>query len=197
MLLNRQLAGMLAQYRANTKAAGTQVWSNGNGGTMWRAPPTGFMKINFDGAVFDDANMSGVGVVIRDCYGEVLAYCSDKISHAYEAEVTEALAAQKALSFAQELGFQNVILEGDELGLIQALKSQEQNLCPLGLLVEDVKIYSSHFQRVLYSHVKRNNNSVTHNLVRHAISIPDCQICMEDVPPHIVLVLHSDVTHLH
>ena len=92
---------------------------------MWRAPPTGFMKINFDGAVFDDANMSGVGVVIRDSYGEVLASCSEKISQAYEAEVIEALAAQKALSFAQELGFQNVILEGDALGLIQALKSQE------------------------------------------------------------------------
>ena len=92
---------------------------------MWRAPPAVFMKINFDGAVFDDANMSGVGVVIRDSYGEVLASCSEKISQAYEAEVIEALAAQKALSFAQELGFQNVILEGDALGLIQALKSQE------------------------------------------------------------------------
>ena len=41
--------------------------------------------------------MSGVGVVIRDSYGEVLALCSEKISQAYEAEVTEALATQKAL----------------------------------------------------------------------------------------------------
>ena len=92
-----QTAGMLAQYRANTEAAGTQVWSNENGGNMWRAPPVSFVKINFDGAVFDDANMSGVGVVIRDSYGEVLALCSEKISQAYEAEVTEALATQKAL----------------------------------------------------------------------------------------------------
>ena len=60
-----------------------------------------------------------------------------------------------------------------------------------------MKIYSSHFQRVLYSHVKRNNNSVAHNLARHAISIPDCQVWMEDVPPRTVSVLHSDVTHLH
>ena len=86
------------------------------------------------------ANKSGVGVVIRDSYGAVLASCLEKIFQAYKAEVTEALAARKALSFAHELGFQNVILEGDALGLIQALKSQEQNLCPLGLLVEYVKI---------------------------------------------------------
>ena len=59
---------------------------------MWRVPLASFVKINFDGTVFDDTNMSGVGVVIRDSYGEVLASCSEKISQAYEAEVTEALA---------------------------------------------------------------------------------------------------------
>ncbi|XP_065619309.1 uncharacterized protein LOC136063207 [Quercus suber] len=144
-----QAAELLAQYKANTEASGTHVRSNGNGGYRWRAPQAGFVKVNFDGAVFDDANKSGVGVVIRDSYGAVLASCSEKILQAYKAELTEALAAWKALSFAHELGFQNVILEGDALHLIQALKSQEQSLCALGLLVEDVKIYSSHFQRVL------------------------------------------------
>ena len=99
--------------------------------------------------------------------------------------------------FAHELGFQRIILEGDALGLIQALKSQEQNLSPLGLLVGDVKLYSNHFQRVLYSHVKRNGNSVAHNLAKHAICIPDFQVWMEDVPPHIVSFLYLDVTHLH
>ena len=77
------------------------------------------------------------------------------------------------------------------------MKSQEQNLSPLGLLVEDVKVYSNHFQRVLYSHVKRNGNSVAHNLVKHAIRMPDFQVWMEDVPSHIVSFLYSDVTHLH
>ena len=65
------------------------------------------------------------------------------------------MAALKALTFAHELGFQNVILEGDALSLIQALKSQEQNLGPLGLLGEDVKVYANNFRRLLYSHVKR------------------------------------------
>ena len=98
------------------------------------------------------------------------------MSQAYKAEEIEALAAWKALMFAHELGFQSVILEGDALGLIQALKSQEQNVCPLGLLVEDVKVYSNHFRRVLYSHIKRNGNSIAHSLAKHAISILDLQV---------------------
>ena len=133
-----QTAELLVQYRANTEASDTQVRSNGNGGNRWRAPQASFVKVNFDGAVFEDSNKLGVGVVIRDSNGTVLASCLEKIFQAYKAEETKALAARKALSFVHELGFQNVILKGDALGLIQALKSQEQNLCPLGLLGEDV-----------------------------------------------------------
>ena len=102
----------------------------------------------------------------------------------------------KALSFAHELGFQNIVLEGDALNLIQALKAQEQNLLPWGLLVEDVKEYGTKFRRVLYSQVKRNGNSVAHNLAKHALCIPNFQVWMKDVPPHIVQFLQFDVTHL-
>ena len=99
--------------------------SNSNGGNRWRAPQAGFVKVNFDGALFGDSNKSGVGAVIKDNNGDVLASFSEKIFQAYKAEEIEALVALKALTFTHELGFQNVTIEGDVLGLIQALKSQE------------------------------------------------------------------------
>ena len=120
----------LVQYRANLQCSKVQVVSNKNGGNRWRASLVGFVKENFDGAIFDNSSMSGVGVVIRDTNGAVLASCAEKIGHAYKADETEALVALKALTFAHELGFQNVVLEGDALGLIQVLKSQEHNLSP-------------------------------------------------------------------
>ena len=192
-----QTRAKLAQYRADIQCLEVQVVSNGNGGNRWRAPATGFVKVNFDGAIFGDSSMSGVGVVIRDTNGAVLASCAEKIGHAYKADETEALAALKALTLAHELGFQNVVFKGDALGLIQALKSQEQNLSLWGLLVEDVKVYGTKFRRLLYSHVKRNGNSVAHNLAKHVICILDFQVWMEDVPSHIVLFLHLDVSYLH
>ena len=96
--------------------------TNGSGGMRWRCPPAGLVKINFDGAVFGASNMFGIGVVIWDSNGAVLASCSQKIPQSYKVEEIEALAALKALSFAFELGFRSAILEGDSLGLIQALK---------------------------------------------------------------------------
>lgn len=147
--------------------------SSGNGGNRWQTPPLGFVKINFDGAVFKDTNMSSVGVVIRDNNGAVLASFSENIPQAYKADKIEALAAMKALSFAHELGFRSAVLKGDSLRLIQALKSEVHSLSPLGLLLEDVKVYARNFVRLLYSHVKRNGNNVAHSLAKYAICIPN------------------------
>ena len=47
--------------------------SNSNGGNRWRAPQASFVKVNFDGALFGDSNKLGVGIVIRDNNGAVLA----------------------------------------------------------------------------------------------------------------------------
>ena len=95
------------------------------------------------------------------------------------------------------LGFSSAILEGDSLGLIQALKSEERSLSPMGLLIEDVKVLANNFVRLLYSHVKRNDNRVAHSLDRNALCIPDFQIWMKDIPSHIVLILQLDVAELH
>ena len=92
--------------------------SNGSGGNRWRAPPIGFVKVNFDGANSDVSRLSSVGVVIRDSNNTILASCAEKIDQAYKAKDMEALATLKALTFTHKLGFQNVVLEGDALSLI-------------------------------------------------------------------------------
>ena len=107
--------------------------SSGIEGTRWRPPQSGFVKVNFDGAVFDNSNSLSVGDIIQNHNGAVMASYAKKLNQAYKAEEIEALAALKALQFAYDLGFQNAILEGVLLGLIKALKVEDHNLTPLGL----------------------------------------------------------------
>ena len=52
--------------------------SNGSGGNRWTAPPNGFVKVKFDGANAEASRLSGVGVVIRDSDGAILASCAEK-----------------------------------------------------------------------------------------------------------------------
>ena len=146
--------------------------------------------------MFDSSHSSGVGAVIRNHNGADMVSCVEKLNQAYKAEEIEALVALKALQFAFDLGFQNAILEGNSLGLIKALKAKDHNLSPWVLLVEDVKLVANNFVNLLYSHIKRNSNSVAHNLAKHAIRISDFQVWMEDVASHVVSFLHLDVVHL-
>ena len=102
-----QVKQKLAQFRADWQNTEVQVMdSNSNiGGSSWSSPQDGLVKINFDRAIFSESNQSGVGVVIRDNNGAVLASCSEKIHQAYKPDKVEALAALKAVTFAHELGF--------------------------------------------------------------------------------------------
>ena len=60
----------------------------------WNAPPSGLHKINVDGATSEDGRPSGVGVVIRDCRGMVVAASAKVLPAQYSVEVTEALAVE-------------------------------------------------------------------------------------------------------
>ena len=162
----------------------------------WEPPPANFVKINFDGAVFSKDKFSGVGAVIRDENGLVLGSCSKHLPQAYSAVEVEALAAATALALAEDLGMQRVILEGDSLVIIKALREEEQFFSPVGLLLEDVRMLSLSFQQLLYSHTKREGNSVAHNLARYANSIPEFLVWMEDVPPCIQSFVQADLASL-
>ena len=100
-----QVKQKLAQFRADWQNTEVQVMDSNIGGSSWSSPQDGLVKINFDRAIFSESNQSGVGVVIRDNNGPVLASCSEKIHQAYKPDEVEALAALKAVTFAHELGF--------------------------------------------------------------------------------------------
>ena len=113
------------------------------------------VKINFDGAVFSKENKSGIGVVVRNENGLVLGSCTKRLSQAYSAMEIETMVATTALVFASELGVRQAILEGDSMAVIKALKEFKYPLSPLGLLLEDVIMFSQKIDTMLYSHTKR------------------------------------------
>ena len=161
--------------------------------SRWKPPRSEFLKINYDGAIFPNENKSGIGVVIRDGDGEVIASCSKLLHQAYSSREVEAMAAVTALSLASDIGVQQAILEGDSLEVFKAQTDDSVPLAPFGLFIDEVKSLSSQFVKLLYSHTFREGNSLAHGLARHAIGIPDFLVWMEDVPPHLYSVVQADL----
>ncbi|XP_065635620.1 uncharacterized protein LOC136070118 [Quercus suber] len=177
-------------------ATATPVQRTHSSRTHWRPPPSELFKINFDGVVFPHDKKSSIGVVIRDHQGLVIASCSKLVHQELCSNDIEAKAAGWALSFALDVGVKRAVLEGDSLTVIKGLREEESLLIPMGLLIEDAKQLSQHFEELLYSHAKRDCNVLAHNLARHAAGIPDLLVWMEDVPSHFYDVLQADLLGL-
>ena len=87
----------------------------------WRPPIAPCVKANFDGAIFSQDGLAGIGVIIRNEQGLVMAALSQQIPSPTSVEMVEVLAAHQALVFAKELGFDRMILEGDSETVIKAI----------------------------------------------------------------------------
>ena len=101
----------------------------------WKPPDPSLYKVNFDGATFADDSYSGLGVIVRDGVGLVITAMATRVPQLLQAIELEALVANKALEFAQEMGLAEVVLEGDSSLVMAALNSKKPVLAPYGLMI--------------------------------------------------------------
>ena len=87
--------------------------------------------------------------------GLVMVAITQPIPLPTSVEIVEVLAAWGALCFAKDLDFNKVILEGDSKIIIKALNRGGLSSSCFGLIVKDIKMMSSSFGNVLFSHTRR------------------------------------------
>ena len=148
------------------------VWADGQQ-VRWQPPPETNIKANFDGTVFRENNRAGLGVVIWNHQGQVLASLSENISLQPSTDDVEAFAAVRAISFPVELGFSSIIIEGDSEVVIKALKNEEESLATFGHLISASRPTIDAFYDISFSHTRRQGNIIAHNLARHTRHVRD------------------------
>ena len=75
----------------------------------WKPPPPGSFKVNVDGALFSRSKQVGVGVMVRDEKGSVIAAMSRKLDLPLGALETEAKALEIGVSFVEDVGLRDVV----------------------------------------------------------------------------------------
>ena len=158
----------------------------------WEPPTPPLLKINFDGAVFKEKGEAGIGVVVRDSHGMVIASLTEKIQLPSSSDEVEALAAVRAMTLAMDLNLPSFIVKGDSEVVISALRKEEESFSSFGHLISSIKHYLHSCFCISFSHTRRSGNSVAHSLAKFAKYIVDLSVWMEDVPPQVNDVLVAD-----
>ena len=147
----------------------------------WKPPDPRVYKINFDGALFLEQRCAGLGVVVRDSVGLVIAALSQRVRLPGSVDVVEALAACRAMHFAQELSLHHVVIEGDSLQVIQAIIDTKPVQTLYGHIIGEIKLLSSLFT-CSFLHVNRKGNMLAHALARRAVLSADTKVWIEELP---------------
>ena len=95
----------------------------------------------------------------------------------------EALACRKAIEFAMEVGFSELIIEGHNTAVIKAVAGSSGGYSLLGHVYEDIPCSLRGLHSVSISYVRRGGNKVAHILAQYARNITDELYWIEDSPP--------------
>ncbi|CAL5433020.1 unnamed protein product [Camellia sinensis] len=160
----------------------------------WVAPREGVFKLNFDGSVRPAHANAGVGIIIRDCHGEVIASMVERIQYMEDVDCVEAMGAIKALQLGCDLGLGHIHLEGDSQNVVAAIQGKADNLSCYGHFVGVAQALILRFLSSEVSHVCRDGNSVAHCLSRLAFDFESPRIWMEEVPSSLVALVMSEAS---
>ena len=106
--------------------------------------------------------------------------------------MAEAL-VRKAVIYAQELSLFNIIVEGDCLHVIQALKRSSPYPLLFGHIIDETKRLGQVLRSCMFQHVRRDVNRLAHNLAKKAVLSTDLEIWVEDLPKDVDVVFQSDL----
>ena len=149
---------------------------------MWNRPPPAMLKINVDGAISKRPNLVGVGSVIRDDTGRLVAAMCRSIAAPLRPLEVEAKAFEAGLQLARDMGFHDVILEGDSLILVRTLCGLSSPPSTIDSLVVGMQHMCSKFRMVYVSHVRRQGNKPAHILAKNALSLNASVVWIEETP---------------
>ncbi|KAM6558713.1 hypothetical protein CsatA_027952 [Cannabis sativa] len=150
--------------------------SHNNAEVLWQPPtPNGF-KLNVDAAVNSVTKVLGVGALVRDHDGQVIAALSKPTQGCFRSDEMEAKALFHSLNWALQQQLHITHIGTDALRVFHALTTTSIDLSSFSDLILDVRCLLSFFPEARVSHVKRNANHAAHGLAKHALEL-DQDVC--------------------
>lgn len=144
----------------------------GAGAIAWSPPRVGWLKCNTDAAVFTDEGRVGLGSVIRDESGKFVAALCCNIRGNYSPRDAEVLSIHKLSLWLKSMKLSKVIIETDCLQAFYALVDRKSPLNSFGSLVLDCKCIAESIGDIVFSFVKRSENSIAHFIARAENALP-------------------------
>jgi ribonuclease HI len=136
----------------------------------WIAPSPGWVKINWNASIDKKKGCIGLGAIIRDSAGNVLAAHGIVREGLSDPTTTEALGVILAIPLGRNRGLRMIQVEGDAKLIVEAVNSGNEDSSMRGHLIADIRVFLRDFQVWKVEHVSREGNKAAHILARMAVN---------------------------
>ncbi|XP_030498069.2 uncharacterized protein LOC115713727 [Cannabis sativa] len=189
----------LSNFRSATKKYHTAATSapplptSVPGAAKW-TPPTGLnLKLNVDAALDANRNIIGVGAVVRNSDGHVLAAMAKPIVGNFASHIMEAQAMFHSLNWVIQLQLPISVVETNAFLVANALQYGSTAISSYHDILLDVTSLLSFFPQVNVVHAKRSANMVAHSLAKFALGVEETCFWLEDLPQPFYSVVVNDI----
>ncbi|KAJ1421956.1 Ribonuclease H-like superfamily [Sesbania bispinosa] len=107
--------------------------------SKWSTPPIGRYKFNIDAACTTEGSW-GIGIVVRDSEGFVLAAATRHIETLNDATLAEAVGIKFAIQLALDLSFHDIIVESDCKSIIDHLSFPSNSTSYTDMVLSDCQM---------------------------------------------------------
>uniref|UniRef100_A0A803NML1 Reverse transcriptase domain-containing protein n=1 Tax=Cannabis sativa TaxID=3483 RepID=A0A803NML1_CANSA len=148
----------------------------------WRPPVRNGYKLNVDAATNIEQKKMGIGAILRDHQGTVLAALSKAVQGSFKSDEMEAKALFHAVNWVSQSQFPLTHIETDASRVSNALNRLNSDLSCFSDLIMDIRCLLSSFPQVLVTHVKRTANQTAHGLAKYALGLDEDFVWIGEIP---------------
>ncbi|PON79890.1 Ribonuclease H-like domain containing protein [Trema orientale] len=150
--------------------------------TKWTTRSQGCFKMNVDTALNEQTRAVGIGAIIGNDKGEVMATLAKKLDGFLSPKYAGAKAIGISLLWARDIGFNLQTLESDALAVVQTLNMGIGCLSEFRNLLLDIMSLFPHFLGIKVNHVFHEANEAAHRLAKLALQVIDKLVWLEETP---------------
>nr|POE84089.1 hypothetical protein CFP56_32841 [Quercus suber] len=132
----------------------------------WCPPTTPKLEVNVDGATFSTQGAIGIGVIVWNDKGEMLAALSRRLNEPLGVVEVEAKAFEAGAQFAKDIRIQDFILKGDSVIIHHALVDLSPPPSSVDLVVQGILTACGEFRQMSFSRVPHQGNRPAHLLAK-------------------------------
>lgn len=107
---------------------------------LWKCPLETSMKVNWDGALKVNNNVTGLGGIVTDHTGCVVVLLWSSLSSSLKPIVVEATMLRKVMMLCKGMGFNHLNFEGDCLTIAQTACRTEEDCKDIEPLIFDIHL---------------------------------------------------------